>query len=223
MLRADERALDDQAVGGEAGRRHSRRPPRRRCAARARRRSRRAARHRGIRPDAPRAAVDGHRQRDARRDSRRSRGDGSRRPGPARRARDSRRRSGRRRTNSKRASTPPDELNLLNPLNRLKPSKPVQMTAEEAIAELREKIERMGPVNMMAIEQSKELEERHLFLSTQQQGSRRLDRADQRGDQQDRRDHARALPRSVHRDQRELPDDVLDAVRRRQGRHHAAR
>jgi len=43
------------------------------------------------------------------------------------------------------------------------------MTAEEAIAELREKIERMGPVNMMAIEQSKELEERHLFLSTQRQ------------------------------------------------------
>ena len=42
------------------------------------------------------------------------------------------------------------------------------MTAEEAIAELREKIERMGPVNMMAIEQSQELEERHLFLSTQQ-------------------------------------------------------
>ena len=41
------------------------------------------------------------------------------------------------------------------------------MTAEEAIAELREKIERMGPVNMMAIEQSKELEERHLFLTTQ--------------------------------------------------------
>ena len=41
------------------------------------------------------------------------------------------------------------------------------MTAEEAIAELREKIERMGPVNMMAIEQSKELEERHGFLTTQ--------------------------------------------------------
>ena len=41
------------------------------------------------------------------------------------------------------------------------------MTAEEAIAELREKIERMGPVNMMAIEQSTELEERHMFLTTQ--------------------------------------------------------
>ena len=46
---------------------------------------------------------------------------------------------------------------------------PAQMTAEEAIAELRDKIERMGPVNMMAIEQSKELEERHGFLSTQRQ------------------------------------------------------
>ena len=44
-----------------------------------------------------------------------------------------------------------------------------RMTAEEAITELREKIDRMGPVNMMAIEQSKELEERHLFLSTQRQ------------------------------------------------------
>jgi len=43
------------------------------------------------------------------------------------------------------------------------------MTAEEAIAELREKIDRMGPVNMMAIEQSKELEERHGFLTMQQQ------------------------------------------------------
>ena len=42
------------------------------------------------------------------------------------------------------------------------------MTAEEAIAELREKIDRMGPVNMMAIEQSKELEERHGFLTAQQ-------------------------------------------------------
>lgn len=45
----------------------------------------------------------------------------------------------------------------------------IRMTAEEAISELRDKIDRMGPVNMMAIEQSKELEERHLFLSTQRQ------------------------------------------------------
>ena len=48
-------------------------------------------------------------------------------------------------------------------------AEPAAMTAEEAIAELRDKIERMGPVNMMAIEQSKELEERHRFLTTQRQ------------------------------------------------------
>ena len=47
------------------------------------------------------------------------------------------------------------------------PVEPVQMSAEEAIAELREKIERMGQVNMMAIEQFDELESRHVFLTTQ--------------------------------------------------------
>jgi len=39
------------------------------------------------------------------------------------------------------------------------------LTAEEAIAALRSKIERLGPVNMMAIEQSDELEARFAFLS----------------------------------------------------------
>jgi chromosome segregation protein len=57
----------------------------------------------------------------------------------------------------------------LEPVEPLEQVEPVQMSAEEAIAELREKIERMGPVNMMAIEQSKELEERHTFLTTQRQ------------------------------------------------------
>jgi chromosome segregation protein len=62
-------------------------------------------------------------------------------------------------------AAPADESDLAQPVESFEP--PV-MTAEEAIAELREKIERMGPVNMMAIEQSKELEERHGFLTTQQ-------------------------------------------------------
>jgi chromosome segregation protein len=44
---------------------------------------------------------------------------------------------------------------------------PVRMTAEEAIAELRSKIEKLGPVNMMAIEQFAELDSRHAFLTTQ--------------------------------------------------------
>jgi chromosome segregation protein len=41
------------------------------------------------------------------------------------------------------------------------------MTAEEAIGTLKSKIERLGPVNMMAIEQFDELEARHTFLVTQ--------------------------------------------------------
>jgi chromosome segregation protein len=41
------------------------------------------------------------------------------------------------------------------------------LSAEEAIAALRGKIDRLGPVNMMAIEQFDELETRHRFLSTQ--------------------------------------------------------
>jgi chromosome segregation protein len=49
------------------------------------------------------------------------------------------------------------------------PPAPASMTAEEAIAALKEKIDRLGPVNMMAIEQFDELETRHAFLTTQRQ------------------------------------------------------
>jgi chromosome segregation protein len=41
------------------------------------------------------------------------------------------------------------------------------LSAEEAIVRLRAKIDRLGPVNMMAIEQYDELETRHTFLTTQ--------------------------------------------------------
>jgi len=44
---------------------------------------------------------------------------------------------------------------------------PASMTAEEAITRLKAKIDRLGPVNMMAIEQYDELETRHTFLTTQ--------------------------------------------------------
>ena len=43
------------------------------------------------------------------------------------------------------------------------------MSAEDAIVALKAKIERLGPVNMMAIEQFDELEARHVFLTTQRQ------------------------------------------------------
>jgi chromosome segregation protein len=41
------------------------------------------------------------------------------------------------------------------------------LSAEEAISTLRAKIDRLGPVNMIAIEQFDELETRHVFLTTQ--------------------------------------------------------
>ena len=41
------------------------------------------------------------------------------------------------------------------------------LSAEEAIARLRARVDRLGPVNMMAIEQFEELEQRHAFLTTQ--------------------------------------------------------
>lgn len=41
------------------------------------------------------------------------------------------------------------------------------LSAEEAIEQLRSKIDRLGPVNMMAIEQHEELEARYAFLTTQ--------------------------------------------------------
>ena len=49
------------------------------------------------------------------------------------------------------------------------PPAPSSMSAEEAITALRGKIDRLGPVNMMAIEQFDELESRHAFLTTQRQ------------------------------------------------------
>ncbi|HSK08683.1 MAG TPA: AAA family ATPase, partial [Vicinamibacterales bacterium] len=45
-------------------------------------------------------------------------------------------------------------------------------TPEDAIASLKERIDRLGPVNMMAIEQFDELESRHGFLTVQRQDLR---------------------------------------------------
>lgn len=43
----------------------------------------------------------------------------------------------------------------------------IDLSPDDVIVDLRLKIERLGPVNMMAIEQFDELESRHLFLTTQ--------------------------------------------------------
>jgi chromosome segregation protein len=60
-----------------------------------------------------------------------------------------------------------DRANLSDPGAAVLAAEQHALSAEEAIARLREKIERLGPVNMMAIEQFDELETRHTFLTTQ--------------------------------------------------------
>jgi chromosome segregation protein len=47
------------------------------------------------------------------------------------------------------------------------PADAAPMTPEDVIASLKKKVDRLGPVNMMAIEQFDELESRHTFLTTQ--------------------------------------------------------
>jgi len=65
-------------------------------------------------------------------------------------------------TSESQAASPLDALRLATEDSVLR-----TLSAEEAIAALRAKIERLGPVNMMAIEQYDELETRHVFLTTQ--------------------------------------------------------
>ena len=61
------------------------------------------------------------------------------------------------------------------------------LTPEDAIEELKRKIEKLGPVNMMAIEQFDELEQRHLFLTTQRKDL--IDSIAQTGDAIKKIDH----------------------------------
>jgi chromosome segregation protein len=65
------------------------------------------------------------------------------------------------------ANVEPSNLEPSNPEPRTPNPGTASMTAEEAITALKGKIERLGPVNMMAIEQFDELEVRHAFLTTQ--------------------------------------------------------
>ncbi|MCU1383484.1 MAG: smc, partial [Acidobacteria bacterium] len=60
-----------------------------------------------------------------------------------------------------------DEDDLSAPAASVVAAEQRALSAEEAITALRGKIERLGPVNMMAIEQFDELETRHVFLTTQ--------------------------------------------------------
>jgi len=66
------------------------------------------------------------------------------------------------------ANVEPVNIEATDPGSRMPdPVSSSSMTAEEAIVALKGKIDRLGPVNMMAIEQFDELETRHAFLTTQ--------------------------------------------------------
>lgn len=65
------------------------------------------------------------------------------------------------------------------------------LTPEDAIEELKRKIEKLGPVNMMAIEQYDELEQRHGFLTTQRKDL--VDSIAQTGDAIKKIDHTTRL------------------------------
>jgi chromosome segregation protein len=66
----------------------------------------------------------------------------------------------------------PEEEVEAAPAPEATPAKSLPSTPEEAIAALKARIERLGPVNMMAIEQFDELEGRHVFLTAQRQDLR---------------------------------------------------
>ena len=61
----------------------------------------------------------------------------------------------------------PRDQSLAGPGAALLEAEQRALSAEEAIAELKARIDRLGPVNMMAIEQFEELETRHTFLTTE--------------------------------------------------------
>src|SRR4030095_5350395 len=66
------------------------------------------------------------------------------------------------------ANVEPANIEATDPGSRIPdPVSSGSMTAEDAIVALKAKIDRLGPVNMMAIEQFDELETRHTFLTTQ--------------------------------------------------------
>ena len=159
MHQADERATELRAAVDAQDSVDPRRPPRPRRDSRPGVRAGRHPRHRRVRPGAPGPADVRRRRRLARR-------------GPRGRCA---RWSGRAWSSPTCAPfappRPPSPTRTRPPARQSRPTTPTpeRMTAEEAIAELRGKIDRIGPVNMMAIEQHAELETRHVFLTTQRQ------------------------------------------------------
>ena len=72
---------------------------------------------------------------------------------------------------------------------------------DQSYREMRAKLEGMGPVNMMALEEYKESAERHSFLDAQRKDLDLVDRKHDRNDPRDRRSLASEVQGSFHQDQ----------------------
>ncbi len=86
---------------------------------------------------------------------------------------------------------------------------------ETRAEELRGLIERMGEINLTAIEESEELQKRFDFLTTQRSDLESAISAARDGDREDQPRLAQALPRDVRRRQRRVPGDLPAPLRRR--------
>ena len=99
-----------------------------------------------------------------------------------------------------------------------------ELAAEDQLyRDMRAKLEAMGPVNMMALEEYKETAERHCVPRNSAQRSDLLHREHHGHHQRDRPDLAPEVRRSFRQDQRKLPGHVQEAVRRRPRLHEADR
>ena len=87
---------------------------------------------------------------------------------------------------------------------------------ERRATELRGLIERMGEINLTAIEESEELQKRFDFLTDAEGRPRIGDRPARDRDRAHQPDVAQAVPRDVRRGERAVPGGVPAHVRRRQ-------
>ncbi len=94
---------------------------------------------------------------------------------------------------------------------------PLAPEAEAELKDLRAQVEKMGEINLTAIDEHAELSKRFDFLSTQKKDLQASLEQLKEAIYAHRRDEPRALQADVRRGEREVPGGVPAAVRRRAG------
>ena len=82
---------------------------------------------------------------------------------------------------------------------------------DQAYRDMRAKLEAMGPVKMLALEEYRETAERHAFLDEQRKDLDFIDRKHDGDDSRNRRNFAPEIPGSLRENQRELPGHVQES------------